>query len=76
MSHKSKFFTTKVHKEFSQRTQNIDKQIVAFVNLCVYFVLFVVKKIFETASLSFLFFNHFPMPAVVAADAPDDAFRF
>jgi len=34
MSQKSKFFTTKVHKDISQRTQNIAKQIVVFVNLC------------------------------------------
>ena len=45
VSQKSKIFTTKVHKGFSQRTQNIAKQIVVFVNLCVYFVLFVVKSL-------------------------------
>jgi len=57
LSQKSKFFTTKVHKpplvppkgEKSQRAQNIAKQIVVFVSLCVYFVFFVVKKTFETA---------------------------
>ena len=41
---RSDFFTTKVHKGFSQRTQSVDKQHIVLVFLCVYFVLFVVKK--------------------------------
>jgi len=49
LSQKSKFFTTKVQKGFSQRAQNIAKQVVVSVSLCVYFVFFVVKKTFKTA---------------------------
>jgi len=47
-----KCFTTKAHKGYSQRTQSIVKQHIAFVFLRVYFVFFVVRKTFETTSLT------------------------